>query len=555
VKRPKLLLVDDGVHYAELAHNFLRDYDFATLCELPGPCWTCARRPGCTLTHAHDLQEAERALARHGDIDAVLLDVAFELPESRLAPSPTDERDLERRRRLQGLDILAALRRRRADLPVVLMTSREELALEDAAQAADGDELVTLAGADAFDARAIGMLVERVLGARRDAPAAGGYLWGGSTAMAQLRRDAAALARTSLPLLLLGETGTGKSALAERVIHPASGRAGPFVAVDLAALPPTLVAAELFGSARGAFSGAVDRPGMLESAHRGTLLLDEIANLPLDGQRMLLTAVESGRVTRLGEARARPVDLKLIAATNADLPALVAAGSFRADLYARLNPAARLTLPPLRARAGDVPALVGAFVQRTFAAGVDRALLLDYARAAGLAGTPRAEVAFGRAPASAAQVTFGFAASSLQALRAHPWPGNVRELGLFVGNAVLLALSDALGAAERGTGATAAAPRLVPISAQLVRRLLSASLPATAPNGTSGAAVTLGLRPRPTLHQVARELERQLYDQLFAACDGDFAAMARRLLGAGSIAAARKVRLRFNQLGLRARKA
>ncbi|HEX4459953.1 MAG TPA: sigma-54-dependent Fis family transcriptional regulator [Polyangia bacterium] len=350
MKRPKLLLVDDGRRYAELAHEFLRDYDYATLCELPGPCWTCVRKKGCTLTHAHDLQEAEAALGRHGDVDAVLLDVAFELPESRLAPS--DEPDLERRRRLQGIDILGALRRRRADLPVVLMTSREELALEDAAEAADGDELVTLAGADAFDARAIGLLVERVLGARRDAPAAGGYLWGGSTAMAQLRRDATALARTSLPLLLLGETGTGKSALAERVIHPASGRNGAFVAVDLAALPPTLVAAELFGSARGAFSGAIDRPGMLESAHRGTLLLDEIANLPLDGQRMLLTAVESGRVTRLGEARARPVDVKLVAATNADLPAVVAAGSFRADLYARLNPAARLTLPPLRARRG-----------------------------------------------------------------------------------------------------------------------------------------------------------------------------------------------------------
>ncbi len=475
MKRPKLLLVDDGQRYAELAHEFLRDYDYATLCELPGPCWSCVRKKGCTLTHAHDLQEAEAALGRHADVDVVLLDVAFELPESRLAPSATGEPDLERRRRLQGLDILTALRRRRADLPVVLMTSREELALEDAAQAADGDELVTLAGADAFDARAIGLLVERVLGARRDAPAAGGYLWGGSTAMAQLRRDATALARTSLPLLLLGETGTGKSALAERVIHPASGRGGAFVAVDLAALPPTLVAAELFGSARGAFSGAVDRAGMLESAHRGTLLLDEIANLPLEGQRMLLTAVESGRVTRLGEARARPVDVKLIAATNADLPALVAAGSFRADLYARLNPAARLTLPPLRERATDVPALVAAFVQRTFAAGADRQLLVDYARAAGLDGAPRVDVAFGRAPSAPAHVTFVFAAASLAALRAHPWPGNVRELGLLVGTAALLALSDALAAAERGAGATSAAPRLVPISAQLVRRLLSSS--------------------------------------------------------------------------------
>jgi DNA-binding NtrC family response regulator len=147
-------------------------------------------------------------------------------------------------------------------------------------------------------------------------------------------------------------------------------------------------------------------------------------------------------------------------------------------------------------------------------------------------------------------VTFVFAAASLAALRAHPWPGNVRELGLLVGTAALLALSDALTAAERGAGATAAAPRLVPISAQLVRRLLSSA----GSTATSGARVTLGFRPRATLHHVARELERELYQQLFTSCDGDFAAMARRLLGSASATAARKARLRFNQLGLRVRK-
>jgi DNA-binding NtrC family response regulator len=547
VRRPKLLLVDDGDRYAELLHRFLRDYDYVTRCELAGPCWQCPQRQGCTLTHAHDLGEAEAALAGAGDVDAVLLDVAFELPVDRLAPS--SEPDPGRRRRLQGLDILKALRRRRVDLPVVLMTSREELALEEVAELVDGDEYVTLAGADSFDARAIGLLIERVVGGGRETAERGGYFWGGSTEMARLRRDALALARTSLPILLIGETGSGKSALAEHVIHPATGRKGPFVAVDLAAIPPTLVATELFGSARGAFSGAVDRPGVLEASSGGTLLLDEIGNLPLEAQRMLLLAVENGRITRLGEATPRAIDVKLVAATNADLAALVASGGFRADLYARLNPTARLLLPPLRRRSADIEELVGAFVQRAFARGADRALVAEYAAAARLPRELRVAVAFGRAAPDPGALSFVFPSSSLAAMRAHPWTGNVRELALVVSNAALFALSDALAAAQRGIGATQSAPRIIPVPAQLLRRLLGSST-----GDKSGATtVALALAAHSGLRQVARDLERQLYEQLHRASGGDFGAMAKRLLGVATAAAARKVRLRFNQLGLRAR--
>jgi DNA-binding NtrC family response regulator len=547
-RRPRLLLVDDGDRYAELLHRFLRDYHYVTRCDQPGPCWTCPRRSGCTLTHAHDLAEAEDALARAPDVDAVLLDVAFDLPEERLAPS--EEHDLDRRRRLQGLEILQAIRRRRPRLPVVLMTSREELALEevaDLAQLVDGDEFVTLAGTDAFDARSVGLLIERVVAP----PKPGwddGYLWGRSTAMARLRRDAAALARNSLPMLLLGETGTGKSALAERVIHPATGRKGPFVPVDLSAIPATLVAAELFGTARGAYSGAVDRAGVLEAAHGGTLLLDEIGNLPIEVQRMLLLALESGRVTRLGETRAREVDVKLVAATNADLPALVATGGFRPDLLARLNPSARLMLPPLRSRPADLEELIDAFIARAFV-GRDRALLVEYAAAIGV---PRVDVAaaFGRSPARAEAITFVFPSSSLLAMRAHPWPGNVRELGLVISNAVLFALSDALIAARAGRAATSAAPRIIPIAAERLRRLMTG---AAAKAG--GGDLTLRLSARARLADVARDLERQVYEELYRVLEGDFARMAKRLLGLGTPAAARKVRLRYNQLGLRARKA
>ncbi|MCB9623453.1 MAG: sigma-54-dependent Fis family transcriptional regulator [Sandaracinus sp.] len=543
-RRPKLLVVDDGDRYVELFHALLRDYDYATRCELPGPCWECPHREGCTLTHAHDWAEVEQALSRHPDLDAVLLDVRFDLPESRLLPVDGDARAL------QGLAILAKLRARRAALPVVLMTGEKTLGLEHAAPLA-ADEHVTLAGDDAYDARALGLLVERLLSRRMWSEHDDGFVWG--TSMARLRRDAEVLARTSLPMLVLGETGTGKSALAERVVHRASRRSGRFVAVDLGALPSTLAAAELFGSARGAFSGAVDRPGRFEEADGGTLFLDEIGNLPLDAQGLLLLALQDGRVTRLGENRARSVDVKLVAATNADLGARVREGEFRPDLYARLNPASRLTLPPLRERPEDVLPLARAMVARRFATdGSDRALLTAYTKVAGLRGAPQARLAVDADEASPSALTFVIGAHSLAQLRAHAWPGNARELELLVGNLTLLALSDALAAAERGRRPPL--PHVVPLPARLVRELLaggwSATLPSTAANEESAPSE---LPPQAQLRDVSRELERALYARLFDETRGDFEAMAARLLVGDPSTNARRVRTRFNQLGLSAR--
>ncbi|GAB4213751.1 MAG: hypothetical protein OHK0013_37880 [Sandaracinaceae bacterium] len=551
-ERPKLLVIDDGDRYVELAHAFLRDYDYATRCELEGPCWSCPRRPGCTLTHAHDAFEADEALARHRDVDVVLLDVAFDVPEERLLPGKDK---LARRRRFQGLAILDYIRRRRGDLPVVLMTSEDEVAA-DAQEALRADEFVALAGEATFDARALSLLVERVLARRRDSPEAGGYTWGQSRAMAKLRRDVTALARTSLPMLILGETGTGKSALAERVIHPATRRKGPFVSIDLASIPDTLAAAELFGTARGAFSGAMDRKGRFEEAHGGTLFLDEIGNLPPEAQRMLLLALQDGRVTRLGESTPRGVDVKLVAATNADLSRKVAEGTFRADLYARLNPAARFVVPPLRERTEDVPGLLGVLLRRRFAAGPDRALLASYMEAAGIRGAPHAEMHLGRAPRSPRGVAFVLGKESVRDLFRHPFPGNVRELELFATNAAVFALTDALEAVERGRGATGDAARLVPVPARLVRELLSGGSSRRGEAHAEGrpAARSFRVVPADGLHDVARSLEQQLYEALFAETEGDFAAMARALLGRDDAASARRVRLRFNQLGLRVRR-
>jgi len=551
VTKPKVLVIDDGERYVELFHALLRDYEYATRCELPGPCWECPHREGCELTHAHDWAETEQALARHDQLDVVLLDVRFELPGSRLL----GEGALEDRKRRQGLLILEKLREKRGDLPVVLMTSKEELGTGHAS--IEADEYVALAGADAFDARALELLVARTLSRRRVAPDAGGYVWGQSPAMGRLRRDARALARTSLPILLLGETGTGKSALAERVLHAESGRSGEFVSVDLSALPESLVAAELFGATKGAYSGAVDRRGRFEEADGGTLFLDEIGNLPLDVQRMLLLALQDGRITRLGESRPRRVDVKLIAATNADLEAAVHEGTFRADLYARLNPAARLTVPPLRERLVDLRILAEAFVERLFADGPDRALLARYQEVAEVEGAPRARLSFGRAPDAGVSippagrgVTFVLPRSSLQKLRAHDWPGNVRELELLIANAVLMSLGDALDVAEVRPDAPLA--HAIPIPAKLVGELLEASWVRAGSEGVTQLQAG-SLERRGHLRDVARDLERQLFERLFHETGGDFRAMAERLLTGDPKGNARRVRMRFNQLGLKAR--
>jgi two-component system, NtrC family, response regulator GlrR len=200
------------------------------------------------------------------------------------------------------------------------------------------------------------------------------------------------LARTDVTLTLMGETGTGKDVTAHAV-HEASARAAsPFVVFDCGAVPPNLVESELFGHERGAFTGAhAEHEGAFERARGGTLFLDEIGELPLDLQPRLLRALDSRSVRRVGGTRERQVDVRIIAATNRDLAALVEAKQFRQDLYFRLA-AAVVELPPLRERLEDLPLLVPQ-------------LLGDLGR--GFVHVPDA---------------------TYDVLRAHRWPGNVREL-------------------------------------------------------------------------------------------------------------------------------
>jgi DNA-binding NtrC family response regulator len=179
-------------------------------------------------------------------------------------------------------------------------------------------------------------------------------LLGRSAAMERVRRFARRAGRTGVPVLITGETGTGKSLLARIIHRQGERRRSPFVSINCAGIPEGLFESEFFGHRRGAFTGATEhRRGLIESAHEGTLFLDEVADLPLSQQAKLLTVIEEGRVRRVGEERFVDVDVRLISATSVDIPRAMVEGGFRPDLYHRLA-LLRCTLPPLRERPEDI---------------------------------------------------------------------------------------------------------------------------------------------------------------------------------------------------------
>ncbi len=227
-----------------------------------------------------------------------------------------------------------------------------------------------------------------------------------SAAMQAVLVRAARFAASDAPVVITGESGTGKEVLARALHANGPRRGGPFVAVNVAALPADLLESELFGHAKGAFTGAAgEKRGLLEAAAGGTLLLDEIGEMPLPLQAKLLRALQEGEVRRVGEVRAFSVDVRVISATHRDLARLVAEARFREDLYYRLK-VFTLRLPALRERREDVLPLV--------------AELLDAAGRPGVRLTPAAS----------------------RALQAHAWPGNVRELQSAVTYALALAGGD-----------------------------------------------------------------------------------------------------------------
>ncbi len=230
----------------------------------------------------------------------------------------------------------------------------------------DGVRVRTLALQDGDEIRVgdtIWKFVERVEPYAAAGPAPDPSVLVGGAQMRRILAELAAIARSELPVLVLGETGTGKEVVA-RAVHAASGRPGAIAAINCAAIPTTLLESELFGYKRGAFTGADrDKRGLVASAHRGTLFLDEIGDMPLEAQAKLLRLLETREVLPLGGRVAEHVDVRVVAATHRDLSELVASNKFRGDLYARL--AGHVTrLPPLRARKEDLRLLVDHFVRR-----------------------------------------------------------------------------------------------------------------------------------------------------------------------------------------------
>jgi transcriptional regulator with PAS, ATPase and Fis domain len=299
---------------------------------------------------------------------------------------------------------------------------------------------------------------------------------GGSPAMRHAAELIRRFARTDDPVLITGESGTGKE-LAAQAIHDGSARgSGPFVAVNCAAIPANLVASELFGYEKGAFTGAASRTkGRIEHAHGGTLFLDEIGDMPVDLQGHLLRFLQDGQIVRVGGRDPVSVNVRIVAATNVRLRQAIADARFREDLYYRIN-VLTLHLPPLRDRPGDIDALARHFL---------RVAARDFSRA-----------------------VHDFDPSALERLRRHSWPGNVRELmstirrAVVIGDAPFIAERDLIGLDPAVPGTAIPVQTFASPGSPQERAALMAALQQAEENVTK-AARSLGVS-RVTLYRMLR---------------------------------------------------
>ena len=404
-----------------------------------------------------------------------------------------------------GLDQVPRIIARRPGLPVIVMSAQNTLstAVRATEQGAfdylpkpfDIDEL----------ARAVGRALAAaggIVASDRDAAAPDALplpdempLIGRSAAMQEVYRIIARVVPTALTVMILGESGTGKELVAQAIHDLGQRRAGPFVAINMGAIPHELIESELFGHERGAFTGAAGRTaGRFEQAQGGTLFLDEIGDMPLAAQTRLLRVLQLGEFTTVGGSRVQRADVRVIAATHKNLRSLIEAGQFREDLFYRLN-VIPLKLPPLRQRRDDIPALVRHFLDRAVIEGLPR------------------------------RVVDG---AAMAALQQHDWPGNVRELENLIRRMAALTRGDTIDAAAVADGLDE------------VERPLST---AAEPDGADGLAASIELHlarylavfgedlpPDGLYERVLAEIERPLLRLSLLATNGN-QIRAARLLG------------------------
>lgn len=378
-----------------------------------------------------------------------------------------------------GLDVLEAARRKDPQCAVILMTARGTMETVMAATRGGAFDYI----AKPFELDQILATLQRAAEARaasaeeeepeeEDLPES--EMIGSSPEMVEIYKVVSRVAPTDATVLLEGETGTGKELVA-RMIHGHSRRASqPFVAVDCASIAPSLLESELFGALRGSYTGAdKDRIGVFEAAHRGTVFLDEIGDIELNFQHKLLRFLQEGEIRPLGSPRARAVDVRVIAATNHDLPKMVEEEKFREDLWFRLN-VVRITLPPLRERRGDVPLLTHYFLKKYNERYNQQTRLMP---------------------------------AGLEAMRDYTWPGNVRQLQHLIERLTILAPHGRIDAEAAREAIAAQETRdsggetLAEAETEQIRRVLAAT-----GGNKSRAARLLGIE-RKTLYRKLEALE------------------------------------------------
>jgi transcriptional regulator with GAF, ATPase, and Fis domain len=311
----------------------------------------------------------------------------------------------------------------------------------------------------------------------------GDEIVGADFGLREVMRQVGQVAPTESPVLLTGETGVGKDVIANAIHLSSSRRDGPFIPVNCGAIPDSLMDSELFGHEKGAFTGALaTKRGRFERAHQGTILLDEIGEMPLDAQVRLLRVLQHREIERVGGADRIPVDIRIIAATNKDLPEMVRAGRFREDLWFRLN-VFPIEIPPLRRRSADIPALVQHFIERK-----------------------SGELKIGETPQ--------LAPGAVDDLMSYGWPGNVRELENVIERAMIvhrgaqLSFEDLRATrpapkTEASKGATETPLELDAVISAHIKRVLE--MAGGKIHGPGGAGEMLGVNPN-TLRSKMRKL-------------------------------------------------